>query len=346
MMGSDSLYRVGISGERLVRIARRSMPLLAILWAGGAEAQTYTVQSITAPVFGTLAAGTTGNTVFLNNGTLTRQSGTGAIITGAITRAAVTIQCTDGSGGGNACSNGANVARVTVATSGVTSGRALAISQFTAASGTGTVGTGTTSGAGPLDFQFSGWTGAGSLTFFLDTTLPIAGDDVGGTTGAATSGFAVKVVKNPTVPSVGLTALATATVRKSLQITKLTDLQLGTLVRPATGSGTVTINATTGLRTTGGANPPVGVTGPASGRATYTLTGEPSSTFTINIPASATLTSGANTIALTLTNTASGAQTMPVGGSLALGIGGSATITSTTASGSYSTSFVVTITYN
>jgi hypothetical protein len=37
---------------------------------------------------------------------------------------------------------------------------------------------------------------------------------------------------------------------------------------------------------------------------------------------------------------------MPVGGSLALGIGGSATITSTTASGSYSTSFVVTITYN
>jgi hypothetical protein len=327
-------------------MVRKSSAIFALCIACSASAQTYTVQSIAAPAFGTVGAAATGTTTFLNTGTLTRQSGNGGIISGAITRASVTIQCTDGVGGANACSNVANVARISVGTSGTTSGRALAISQFSAASGTGTVGTGTTSGAGPLDFQFSGWSAAGTKTFFLDTTLPIAGDDAGGTTGAGTSGFFVFAAKNPAVPSTGSSALATVTVRRSIQITKLSDLQLGTLVKPAAGSGTVAINASIGVQTTGGANPPIGVTGPASGRASYTLTGEPGTAFTITVPASATLTSGANTIALTLTNTTSGGQTMPVGGSMALGIGCSAPIASTTATGSYATSFVVTITYN
>jgi hypothetical protein len=328
-------------------MVRKSSAIFGLCIAGSAMAQTYTVQSITAPAFGTVGAAATGTTTFLNTGTLTKQSGNGGIISGAITRASVTIQCANGTGGPiNACSNVANVARISVGTSGTISGRALAISQFAAASGTGTVGTGTTSGAGPLDFQFSGWNAPGTLTFFLDTTLPIAGDDAGGATGAATSGFFVFAAKNPTVPSTGSSALATVNVRRSIQITKLSDLLLGTLVKPTTGSGTVAINASTGVRTTGGANPPIGVTGPASGRASYTLTGEPSTAFTITVPASATLTNGANTIALTLTNTASGAQTMPVGGSMALGIGCSAPIASTTVTGSYTTTFTVTITYN
>lgn len=309
-------------------------------------AQTYTVQAITAPAYGSVASGTTGNTIFRNTGTVAKQSGNGAWITGPANRATITIRCVNGSGTPANCGTAGNNARVTIGTSGVTSGRALAITDFTVASGTGTVGAGTTTGAGPLDFVFSGFTGTGNLTFFMDTTLPISGDDIGGTTGAATSGFFVRVAKDPIVPSVGLTGLATITVRRSLQVVKVSDLQLGTLVRPSTGSGTVLINNATGARTTGGANPPALVTGPVFGRAVFTISGEPSTTFSITVPASTAITSGANTLTVTLSPTVSGTQTMAVGGTLSLGVGSTTTLTSTQASGSYSGSFTVTIAYN
>jgi hypothetical protein len=332
----------------MLLLSMRSLTIgAAALLAAPVAAQTYTVTAITAPAFGTLITGATGTTTFLNNGSVTKQSGNGTVYSGPVTRALVTINCANGTGGPtNRCSNVANVALVTVGTSGVTSGRAQAISNFTAVSNSGTVGTGTTNGAA-LSFQLSGWTATNQTkTFFLDVTLPITGDDVGGTTGAATSGISVKVAKNPTLPTVGLTASATATVRRAMQVQQVTSLLFGTLVRAGSGSGTVTINATTGARTTGGVNPPIPLASGASGRATYTLLGEPSTAYTITVSVPPAMANGANSIPLTLSSTASGSQTMPVGGSLTLGIGATATVPGTAASGTYSSTYSVTIIYN
>ena len=324
-----------------------SVALLAVAHAP-ASAQTYTVDSITAPAFGTLVAATTGPTTYSNNGVVAVSSGSGVVYSGPVTRGAVTIRCVDGSGNPRRCNNAANFARVTVGTSGTTSGRALAISNFTAVSGTGTVGSGTNSAAS-LDFSFSGWSAAGTRTFFLDVDLPINGDNGGGTTGAASSGFYVRVAKDPTVPVTGLTASATATVRRSLQVNKLTDLSFGTIIRPPSGSGTVTI-ATGGGRSLGGAVPPIGMTGVGSqylfGAATYTLKGEPGTAFTLTVPASVDLLGPSNHLLIPLTANISGSLSMDVSGSMALNIGGVVTISSSTNTGLYSQTFNVSVVYN
>lgn len=323
----------------LIRAPFMAMALLA----GGASAERYSVLSVTTPAFGTLVSGFTGTTTFLNNGIVSKQSGNGSVYAGPVVRSVVTIRCTNGKGGN--CVDG--VALVKIFATGVNTGRAQTISQFTAVGGTATIGSGTSSGAGPLLFQIPNWVASNSdRSFFLDITLPITGDDVGGATGAATSQFTVLAGDDPVTPTLGITLDATATVRRAMHVTEISSLSFGTLVRAGSGSGTVAIDATTGARTTGGANPPIIVSGPTFSNGNYTLIGEPGTAFTITISAPTTLASGANTVPLTLTSTISGSQTMPVGGSLALGVGASATVSGTQVSATYSATYSVTITYN
>ena len=327
-----------------VWIVRAALVAAAICGAS-AGAQTYTVNAITAVPFGTLAAATTGVTVFdLNASTsaVTVQSGSGAKISGTSTRSTVTIRCANG--GGNC--NGGSPALVKIAATGSPTGRGDPVTGFSVVSGTGTVGTVTTNGDGSIQFTMTGWTATNqNRTFFLGMDLPIEGDNGAGATGAVTSQFQVGVARSPTVPVGGTTANTTATVRRSLVVAKLSDLAFGTLVRPTTGSGTVIINQTTGARTTGGANPPIVVAASSSGRAAYTITGETGTAFTITVPTTFNMTSGANTLAVTTSATATGAQTL-TGGTFSLGVGGTTTIASTTPSGNYTGSFSVTFVYN
>lgn len=314
-----------------------------------AIAQTYTVDSITAPAFGTLVTATTGATTYGNNGIVSVLSGSGVIYAGPVTRGLVTIRCADGSGNPRRCNNASNFARVTVGANGTIGGRAQAISKFTAVSNSGTVGAGTSTGAGPLSFLFSGWTAAGTRTFYLDVNLPLNGDNVGGTTGAATSGFYVRVDKDPAVPVAGLTGSVTATVRRSMQVNKSTDLSFGTIIRPPSGSGTVTI-ATGGGRTPGGAVPPIAMTGVGLaylyGAATYQLFGEPGTAFTLTVPASVDLLGPSNHLLIPLTPNISGSMNMDPSGSMALNIGGTVTISNTTNTGLYTQTFSVSVVYN
>jgi len=317
-----------------------------LLATNAAQAQTYTVQSITAPAFGTLVAATTGSTSFANNGAVSVSSGSGVVYSGPVTRGRVTILCVDGSGTPRRCSNTGNKALITVAGNGTVGGRAAAITSFSAVGDTGIIGTGTTTGSS-LSFQLSGWTASNQTkTFFLDVTMPIKGDDVGGTTGAASSDFAVKADKDPTVPTTGLTSSATATVRRSLQVNKIlgTELKFGTLVRPTSGSGTVTI-APGGGRSVGGSNPPVELPGAAFGPANYTILGEPGTAYTISFSA-CTLYHGGDSLNVTLAGSFSGSQLMDASGSKPLGVGGTMTIASNTPSGLYSGSFSVSVVYN
>ncbi len=140
----------------------------------------------------------------------------------------------------------------------------------------------------------------------------------------------------------------TTKVLQAISIAKNSDLAFGTVVRPTTSSNTITINNTTGARTLTGAGDAVLVTS-TSGRATYTVTGEGAQTFSISVPASFNMTSGANTITVTpsasaATGTLSG--TIGSSGTATFGVGGSFTIANTQATGSYTGTFSATVAYN
>jgi len=323
-------------------------------------AQTYTIQSITAPVFGTVAAGATTVTTFRNNGTVSTVSpGVGAYVTGSVTRGAVTIRCADGSGAARRCSNASNAARVTVLINGSPTGRAQDISSFTAVAGSGVTLTGSTTGSS-LDFVMSGWTATNQdKTFNLNVDLPIVGDNTSTST-AATAGFRVRAALNPTVPSGGSTSTASATVRRATTVTKVYDIRFGRVIAPppaaggAAQTGTVTIDFTvltpstgSSTRTAGGAAPPGLLSSTVSG-GLYTLLAQTGTTFSLTSPTSVTMNRvlGGGSINVTLTpSRASGSYTMVAAG-IGLGYGAAMTINTNTLPGDYSGSFVIQISYN
>jgi hypothetical protein len=153
----------------------------------------------------------------------------------------------------------------------------------------------------------------------------------------------------PAMAQSSATASANATTRiiTPITLTKTNDLTFGNIVKPSTGSGTVTI---------GNSADTVAVTGTgaaaASGtisRAKFTVGGEGGQTFSITVPASVTMTSGANNLVVTLstaaaTGTLSG--TLGSAGTATVNVGGSFPIANTTASGNYTGSFNVTVAYN
>lgn len=318
----------------------------AVAVFGAAEpsiAETYTVSSATAPAFATVASATTGVTNFAmtTGGVVSVSSGSGAKVTGTTTASTVSILCVNG--GGN-CSTAGNKGLIKIGSTGTVTGRGQAPTTFTVASGTGTVGTVTTAGDGSIQFNLTGYTGNNQTkTFLLGMTLPITGNDAGGTTGAATGQFYVRAAKDPTTPVTGINQNATATVRRSLVVSKLSDLAFGTMLVP-TATGSVIINATTGARTTSGTAPTF-ITGPAFGRATYTITGESGTTFSISVPATFVITNGTTNLTVTTSSSATGTQTL-TGGTFSLGMGGTLPVTAATTRGQYTGSVTVTLTYN
>lgn len=155
--------------------------------------------------------------------------------------------------------------------------------------------------------------------------------------------------------SASQTTSASATIFRPITLTKNTDLRFGTIVRPASGSDTVNIAAADGARTLSSNNAVALTSGAhqAPSRATYTVAGEGGQAFSITIPASFTMTrtGGSETLTIALTATAtSGTLTGTLGdsssGSATFGVGGAMPITSTTASGAYSGTFVTTVAYN
>ena len=155
--------------------------------------------------------------------------------------------------------------------------------------------------------------------------------------------------------SASQTTNASATIFRPITLTKNTDLKFGTIVRPATGSDTVVIAAADGTRTLSSGNAVALTSGihTAPGRASFTVAGEGGQAFSISVPPSFTMTraGGAETLTIALAATGtSGTLTGALGdassGSASFGVGGSMPITSSTASGAYSGSFVTTVAYN
>jgi hypothetical protein len=142
----------------------------------------------------------------------------------------------------------------------------------------------------------------------------------------------------------------TGTILQPISLTKDSDLAFGLIVRPSSGTNTVTINQTTGARALSGGGNAALVTSTTS-RATYTVGGEGASTFSITVPANFNMTrsGGSETLAVTLTPTAtSGTLSGSAGasGTATFGVGGAFPLDNTTVTGAYSGTFNTTVAYN
>jgi hypothetical protein len=143
---------------------------------------------------------------------------------------------------------------------------------------------------------------------------------------------------------------ASATIVQPITLTKNSDLAFGTVVKPTSGTNTITIDETAGTRTKTGAGDAALATSTTS-RAAFSVGGEGGQTFSITVPATATMTrsGGSETLTVNLVKTAvSGTLSNSIGtaGTASFGVGGNFDVVSTTVSGAYSGSFNTTVAYN
>lgn len=331
----------------------RRRPHLKLLFVATAmalprAASAQDVQSIQNSDIGNVVSATMGDTTFsvsASTGAVTKLSGTGVRLSTGTTRSLVTIACNVKKD----CDR--KTIKVEIGSVGSPTRRARALTSFNVASGTATV-TGV-SGTNPLTFSSSNQIqNGGTLTFWVGMDFPIAFDDPLLPTGSSTSGFYVYVCAPAAscTPTAGSTAaLAIATVFRPISLAVDNNLVFGSIRRPTSGSGTVTLTPA-GARTVTGTGA-FGYPSPVPGAASYTVGGEGGQVISLTIPSSFALTkSGGGSITVTTSNNASASPvlTSSVGnaGSYSFQVGGSFPVTSTTPLGAYSGTYSITVQYN
>jgi hypothetical protein len=139
------------------------------------------------------------------------------------------------------------------------------------------------------------------------------------------------------------------TIIRPVTIEQSSGLAFGTIVRPTSGSSTISIGTDSDTATkTGGA---ILLRGTQS-RAKYTIRGEGGETVSVSMPTTfnMTRTGGSETLAVALTRNPSGnialSNALGAEGTAALNVGGSFAINDTTATGAYQGTFTVSVSYN
>jgi len=141
------------------------------------------------------------------------------------------------------------------------------------------------------------------------------------------------------------TAEARGVILQSLTLVRQTHLDFGTVAPDALNPGSVSIDADSGARSTGGAV--VALPG-AFSRARFDGSGTAGNTvqLTLNQPAGGVIVSGANTVAAVLNLDSGGTnRTIPAGGVFSVYVGGDFTIAANQASGLYTADFDLTAEY-
>jgi hypothetical protein len=307
-------------------------------------ASSYTVQVTTNLDLGVITSGPSGDTVFRIDPTtaaVTIVSGTATRATNSATRAMVTISCAATVAGD--CTNPVAVA---LASAGSPIGRARALSRINFTMGTALL----SGGPGPpgsVAFTISAIGANSSKTFFVGADMGIGGDDSGLRTGLAEADFSVNTTEATTGVSGNATGRFLATVIRSIAISKVSDLVFGRVAAPASGSGTVVIDAITGAQSS--TNGVATFASPSPSRAAFNVTGEGGQAFSVTVPASFVM-SGPQSMTVTTTSSVTGSPllsgSLGAAGSFIFGVGGSAAISSTTLNGDYAGSFTVTVAYN
>ena len=143
--------------------------------------------------------------------------------------------------------------------------------------------------------------------------------------------------------SASTSANATARIVTPIAIAKTSDMNFGDVV--AGGSAGTVVLTTAGVRSaTGGTT--LGNAG-ATAAAAFNVTGQGSATYSISLPASTTVTSGGNTMTVNaFASNPSGTGALSAGGSQALTVGATLNVGASQATGTYTGTFNVTVTYN
>lgn len=319
--------------------------VLSLLAAQPVAGQTYGTPAFTGGSLGNVASAASGQTVFhvsSATGAVTVVSGNGARVSSGPANVTVTVSC------GNQVACATDTPIVTISSQGTPTGRAGALASLTVTAGSATILLGP-SGSNPVSMTLGPIGRNSSKTFTLGYNLPI---NATGTTGNASSGFTVGItrVTGGGGGSASASGTVTATVFRPITITKTADLAFGKIIRPASGSGTVSLSSSGVLSVTGtGAG---AVSSPSPTLGTFSVSGEGGQAVTVTIPSSFSMTSGSNTLTVTTTSTGGGVQTLTnalgAAGSTptSIAVGGSFPISATTPVGAYSGTFSVTVQYN
>ena len=133
-------------------------------------------------------------------------------------------------------------------------------------------------------------------------------------------------------------------VQPVLNVAKNSDLNFGSVIRPTSGSGTISIDANSGNVTASNLAMASGSTPTA---ANFTVTGQPNANISVTYPNSVTLnrSGGSESLTIYLQSSMGGGQ-IGSGGTVQFNIGGQVTLASSTVIGAYSNSFTVTVAYN
>lgn len=341
MIGNGTLRRrvqAPVAGAAILL----SAALLSV--ASASAAPVYTVTVTTNVDLGTITSGTTGDTVFkVDSGTaaVTTLSGTGTRASSAPARAMVTISCAASVAGD--CTKTVNVK---IGPVGSPTGRARTLTHVLFTLGTAVL-SGSVGNPNSPNFTIAAIGPNASKTFFVGADFGVAGDDSGLPSGNAESDFFAWAAESPNPPTTGDVGRFQAKIIRGITITKTSDLVFGAVAKPSSGNGSVTIDATTGVRTTTGSA--LGMTSPTPTRAAFNVTGEGGQAFSISVPATFQMT-GPQAMTVTTTNSASASPNLSgalgAQGVFAFGVGGTAPINASTPSGDYTGSFTVTVAYN
>ncbi|HEY3950157.1 DUF4402 domain-containing protein [Phenylobacterium sp.] len=311
--------------------------LAAPFAARAASLYTVTVASADLGVVTSAVAGDTDFRIDPTAGAVTIVSGQATRSANSSTRAMVTVACAAQVAGD--CTHNVNV-RLTAA--GSPAGRARALTRLTFVMGTAQLA-GSPGPPGQAAFTIAPVGPNASVTFFVGGDFAIAGDDSGLSTGVAEADFTAAV--SETTPTGGGTGRFVATVIRSISVSKTSDLVFGSVQRPVSGAGSVTIDAVTGARTLTNAN---GLPTPVPARATFSIAGEGGQAFTVTVPSSFTMNGPQPLTVTTSSSSASPVLSGSLGsqGSFVFGVGATVPLSSTTPTGDYSGSFTVTVAYN
>ncbi|MEE4350379.1 MAG: DUF4402 domain-containing protein [Pacificimonas sp.] len=328
----------------VTRIAA-AMALCLVPGAVGAQEVSISVSSATADL-GTLVTGSANSRYRITpqTGAVTQTAGDGLrLSTGSVASALVTISCN-----GTTFCDTDNI-ELRVGTNRSNSGKFRNPQRFRVQMGTASVDGGQSGGA-PRRFQIDPVPDGQSRTFFVGFDILERGSANSRPYGATSGNYEIEAnhVSDPgNVVSASGSVLGT--VLRPIGASQDAVLDFGAFTVDSGSSATVTINASSGVRTITGTGV-TGLAGQAGSRGILTVTGEGGQAISVTAPGSIALTNGTDNLTANLstdTPLSTNLSSTPGNeGTVSYGIGGSITISGSPSGGSYTGSAVVTVQYN
>lgn len=323
--------------------------LLVGVCAGRADAQAVGVTAPgNIPNIGNVTAAVSGITEFrISSGGAVSvvPGGTGTRQTAGNVTNTITLTCSGGGNSNNPCNSTNVTVRVTPTTT--QTGRAAAINDLQVAMGTAIQVVAPSKVGEVVSFTVGPIGRNSSKTFRLGLDLPISGGF--GLSGAASSSYKVEAGFAPNFTAVANGA-AIATTRNGTSVVTDTGLTFGAILPLNGQTGTVTIDAATGNRTSSNPSGVLLRSGISASRAQYTINGEGGQLLSVSVPSSFTLTGPGTPITVTTTKTIGGSVTLSnatgSNGTAIVGVGGSFSVTGPMAAGEYTGNFSVVFSWN